>query len=346
MSRIGDTTSRPTAPTARPPEQAPAPSPEATARPAAQPTPPATGHSPVSEFIQQQATLGNATNVANASGVPSGISGMFPRTPPNLSLGLNRLNVAGSLAAVPLSAMTARNDIARAQANPSQGTIAQATASTLSVPRNTLAAAGAVFTASNARTYRDAHRAAETAFRTAAPNASEAAVRAASRTAARSSVDALTTGIRSGADAARPVNSAGVRAVESAVTAGVRGSSDDAIRTVMGAGTRAAARAELRTAAAGTARAATSAAVHSGAGAVGRAAARFAPGVNVAVAALDVGVAAATWANPQSSTTARVTSSITALGSVAAATNIPIVSQVGAGVSVVSSFVGGLFGGD
>jgi hypothetical protein len=32
------------------------------------------------------------------------------------------------------------------------------------------------------------------------------------------------------------------------------------------------------------------------------------------------------------------------VGSVAAATNIPVVSQVGAAVSTVSSFVGGLFG--
>jgi hypothetical protein len=38
-----------------------------------------------------------------------------------------------------------------------------------------------------------------------------------------------------------------------------------------------------------------------------------------------------------------VTSGITALGSIAAATNIPVVSQVGAAVSTVSSVIGSFF---
>jgi hypothetical protein len=292
----------------------------------------------MSEFVESATKVAN--NVANAIQVPSGISGMF-RTPPGLSLGLNRLNAVGSVAAVPLSVYAAVRDVSAARANPNQSTRAAATASVLGVPRNTLAAAGAVFSASTARTYRAAYNAAEGAFRAAAPNVSRSALRSASHAAASASGEALTNGIRSGAS--RLINRTGVRAVESAVSTAVR-SEGAAIRTVMGASTRAAARAELRAAASGAARAATSAATHAGAGALGRAAARFAPGVNVAVAALDVGIMAATLANPEASRTAKVTSVITAAGSIAAATNIPVVSQVGAAVSVVSSFVGGLFG--
>ncbi|WP_224245729.1 hypothetical protein [Hyalangium gracile] len=345
MSRVGDASTRPApqpTPTTRPtPTARPAPTPQPT--PTARPTPPApqqTGHSSASEFLQSAFTVAN--NVANGIQVPSGLAGLNPTTAPGLSLGLNRLNGVGSLAAIPLSGITAAQHISAAVANPNQSTIAQATGSTINVPRNIAAGAGALFGAANARTYRDAFRAAEGAFRTAAPAASQRALSAASHAAARSSLDAVTSGIRSGAT--QLVNSNGVRAAESAISSAVRSSSDDAIRTIMGTGTRAAARAELRTAAAGAARAATSAAAHSGASALGRAAARFAPGVNVAVAAMDVGIFAATMANPESSTTARVTSGITALGSIAAATNIPVLSQAGAAVSVVSSFVGGLFG--
>ncbi|WP_224367561.1 hypothetical protein [Hyalangium versicolor] len=75
-----------------------------------------------------------------------------------------------------------------------------------------------------------------------------------------------------------------------------------------------------------------------------KAAGRFVPGVNVAIAAADAATAFATVRDPKASTTKKVTSVVTAVGSAAAATNIPVVSQVGAAVSTVSSFVGGLFG--
>ena len=58
------------------------------------------------------------------------------------------------------------------------------------------------------------------------------------------------------------------------------------------------------------------------------------------IAALDVGIAVKTITDPKASIAAKVTSGITALGSVAAATNIPIVSQVGAAVSLASTAVG------
>jgi hypothetical protein len=77
-----------------------------------------------------------------------------------------------------------------------------------------------------------------------------------------------------------------------------------------------------------------------GAGSVAKLAGRFAPGLNVGIAALDVGIAVKTITDPKASIAAKVTSGITALGSVAAATNIPIVSQVGAAVSIASTAVG------
>lgn len=74
-----------------------------------------------------------------------------------------------------------------------------------------------------------------------------------------------------------------------------------------------------------------------------RAAGRFVPGANVAIAALDVNEARRAFQDPNASAGRRATAAITALGSVAAATNIPIVSQVGAAISTVSSVVGAWF---
>ncbi len=75
-----------------------------------------------------------------------------------------------------------------------------------------------------------------------------------------------------------------------------------------------------------------------------KAAGRLVPGVNVAIAAADAASAVATVKDPNASTTKKVTSVITAIGSAAAATDIPGVAQAGAVVSAVSGFVGGLFG--
>lgn len=94
--------------------------------------------------------------------------------------------------------------------------------------------------------------------------------------------------------------------------------------------------------------AALRAGTRAGASTVGRAAARFVPGVNVAMAVVDTGLAARdTYRAVQDPTPRNIGraafSGVTALGSIAAATNIPVVSQIGAGVSVVSSFIGSLF---
>lgn len=77
-----------------------------------------------------------------------------------------------------------------------------------------------------------------------------------------------------------------------------------------------------------------------GAGTAARLAGRFAPGLNIAMAGVDTAIAARTLSDPKASVASKVTSSITAAGSIAAATNIPIVSQVGAGISAVSSIAG------
>ncbi|MEZ4318807.1 MAG: hypothetical protein R3F61_14935 [Myxococcota bacterium] len=73
--------------------------------------------------------------------------------------------------------------------------------------------------------------------------------------------------------------------------------------------------------------------------ALGKAGARFVPGMNVALAGLDAKHAWDTLRDPNASMSDKFTSSITAVGSGLAATNIPIVSQIGAGVSTVSSLV-------
>jgi hypothetical protein len=91
--------------------------------------------------------------------------------------------------------------------------------------------------------------------------------------------------------------------------------------------------------AAGTATAAASAA-SKGVGTAGRMAARFTPGLNVAVAAMDVGIAIKTISDPNATMAAKVTSGVTALGSVMAATNIPGVAQAGALISLGSTAVG------
>lgn len=76
------------------------------------------------------------------------------------------------------------------------------------------------------------------------------------------------------------------------------------------------------------------------AGTAAKLAGRFAPGLNVGIAALDTANAARTIADPKASVAAKVTSGITAAGSIVAATNIPVVSQIGAAVSTASTVVG------
>ncbi len=72
----------------------------------------------------------------------------------------------------------------------------------------------------------------------------------------------------------------------------------------------------------------------------GKAGGRFVPGVNVAIATADTAAFVSTLNDKNASVGKKVTAGITAAGSVLAATNIPIVSQVGGAVSTASSIVG------
>ncbi len=69
-------------------------------------------------------------------------------------------------------------------------------------------------------------------------------------------------------------------------------------------------------------------------------ASRFVPGANVAIAGLDVANAVNTQRDSRKTNLQKAAAWITAGGSVASATNIPVVSQVGAGVSFISDAVG------
>ncbi|MFP2906174.1 hypothetical protein ACLESD_14135 [Pyxidicoccus sp. 3LFB2] len=80
----------------------------------------------------------------------------------------------------------------------------------------------------------------------------------------------------------------------------------------------------------------------SAAGTLAKTAGRFAPGANVAIAVADTAKAISTL-NSDANAGKKITAGITALGSIAAATNIPVVSQAGAAVSAVSDFVGSFF---
>jgi hypothetical protein len=63
---------------------------------------------------------------------------------------------------------------------------------------------------------------------------------------------------------------------------------------------------------------------------------RFVPGANVAMAGLDVAVAASTQRDPNASGVDKGLAWATAAGSVVSASNIPVVSQIGAGASVAT----------
>ncbi|MDB5099828.1 MAG: hypothetical protein JWM80_4249 [Cyanobacteria bacterium RYN_339] len=76
-----------------------------------------------------------------------------------------------------------------------------------------------------------------------------------------------------------------------------------------------------------------------GAKVAGKGLARFAPGVNIAIAAYDTYHAGKVWADPKSTGWQKGMATATAVFSWAAATNIPIVSQVGAVLSIGTSIL-------
>ncbi len=214
--------------------------------------------------------------------------------------------LAASVAQLPGAAYLAARDTRDFFRNPSGATANKAFGSLASAASTGLnVVKGGLDFAGNVSNYRAAANAARTAFTQAAPDAARAVANRVASSAAREAVEG------------------GSRQVVRAVAA-----------RAAGEGLEAAGRLGAN---------AARAAVHGGGTAVARAAGRFAPGLNVAIAVADTAAAVSTIADPNASTGKKVTAGITALGSIAAATNIPVVSQVGAAVSTVSSFVGSFF---
>ncbi len=248
---------------------------------------------------------------------------------PSLSRAGNRAGIIGNAMAIP-------NGIADAQKAWEEGNTAGVVrhgASTLSsvgqIYRDGGAAAIDRALSSEAYARFRSNRAAGTAFRQSVPGASGKVVSAASRQA---TAEALKGKLIKPASAA----------VTDAAKAAAKSTSGSIAR---GAGTvsRNAARVALREGGEAAAKAATRAVATSALKTGAKAAGRFVPGVNVGIAALDTAAAAATLADKDASIGKKVTSVITAAGSIVSATNIPIVSQVGAAVSTISSFIGSFF---
>lgn len=251
---------------------------------------------------------------------------------------LGKLKLAGGVAgavsgivSLPGQLASSVKDIRQAVRTGSRADVVQAAQTALGAASSAVkAVSGGLESAVAVNKLATTYRAARLAFKAAAPGVSAAVARAAAKSAMKSTVEGAT----------RQVARAAARAVVKDVARAEAGS---LARAVAGSASRAAAKATLQ----GASHAAVEAAAHAGAkaatGALSRAAARFAPGVNVAMAAIDTGVAVATLADPKASTGKKIASCITAAGSIAAATNIPIVSQVGAAVSTVSALVGAFF---
>jgi ribosomal protein L27 len=236
-----------------------------------------------------------------------------------------RMGVAGAvLAAVQLpgNLATASKDIREAVRNTTRETVSEAVASTTVLLSNAAHAASNALDAGNhIFTHRAALTAARKAFQAAAPGAGRAVTEAVAKSAAKAVVAKST--------------------LELATTAArVAGQHVAAAGQVVAAGTKNA----IAAGSAVAAKAAKTAAVEAGQGMLANTSSRFVPGLNVGIAVLDTVYAAKTLMDPKASTTAKVTSVITAMGSTAAATNFPLVSQIGGFVSLASSAYGAFFG--
>jgi len=252
------------------------------------------------------------------------------------------MNAAMRYAGIPGAVManaTAFKDIRQAIRSGSKDDIITATRSSLDATKATITAAtggivggkvmGGVLGGTIMKGKLDAGKKAVDAFRKALPNASDDVLKAVR--------NAATKGIFEGG-ATKAVG----RAISSAAGDAAKAGSSLA-KGILGSGTRSAAKAALSAVGKEAGEAAVKAGAKAAAGTAAKALGRFAPGVNVAIAAVDVANAGATLMDKNASTGKKVTSVITAVGSIAAATNIPIVSQVGAAVSTVSSIVGAFF---
>ncbi|RKH43533.1 hypothetical protein [Corallococcus sicarius] len=252
------------------------------------------------------------------------------------------MNAAMRYAGIPGAAMagaTAFKDVRQAIRSGSKDDIITATRSSLDAAKATVTAAtggivgskvmGGVLGGTIMKGKLEAGKKAAEAFKKALPNASDDVLKAVK--------NAATKGIFEGG-ATKAVSRAVTSAAGDAAKAG-----GTLAKGILGSGTRSAAKAALSTAGREAGEVALKAGAKAAAGTAAKTLGRFAPGVNVAIAAIDVANAGATLMDKNASTGKKVTSVITAVGSIAAATNIPVVSQIGAAVSTVSSIVGAFF---
>ena len=147
------------------------------------------------------------------------------------------------------------------------------------------------------------------------------------------------------AAAEQALKDAGAKDARRAVTSAAGDAAKKTSTLAKGAGatSRGAAKAALREGGEAAAKAASKAVAKGALKTAGKAAGRFVPGLNAGIAVADTAAAAATLRDPKASTGKKISSVITAAGSIAVATNIPGVSQAGAAISTVSSFIGSFF---
>ncbi|AEI62470.1 hypothetical protein [Corallococcus macrosporus] len=318
------------APPIRRNEPRPVPPPPVTARPTPPPPPPPpapakqedrfeAAHNVVGQFANGAKIASDSvagTQVREGTGprrfgntaLPGGNGSIVEGTNTRLSRGAGAVGLAASVSQLPGAGYLAARDVRDAFRNPSGESINKAAGSVASLASTGLnVVKGGLEVAGNVSNFRAATNAARTAFQAAAPEA-----------------------LRTGAGANRVVGAA----TDAALAGGSRNVVRGAAAAVAEEGAERAAR---------LAGNAARGALRNGGTAVARAAGRFAPGLNVAIAVADTAAAVSTIRDPNASTGKKITSGITALGSIAAATNIPVVSQAGAVVSTVSSFVGSFF---
>lgn len=252
------------------------------------------------------------------------------------------VNAAARYAGIPAAVAagaTAIKDVRQAMRTGSKEDIITATRSSLDAAKAGVTAAtggivggkvmGGVLGGTIMKETLESGKKAADAFKKALPNASDDVLKAVKNAATKGIFEGATTKGLS-------------RAITSAAGDAAKAGSTLA-KGILGSGTRSAAKAALATVGREAGEAALKQGAKAAAGTAARTLGRFAPGVNVAIAAIDVANAGATLMDKNASTGKKVTSVITAVGSIAAATNIPIVSQVGAAVSTVSSIVGAFF---
>lgn len=216
--------------------------------------------------------------------------------------------------------------------NPTRENITEATNSAIGTTRSAVSTASAgLQTARDVQRGTAAYRAADAALRNAAPGMAPSVRRAATRAATLSAFTGATP---------RTISQATRAAADRAIAR-----SGSSVSRATGAASRTLGRQVLSRSVTAASRAAAPAVARAATSTIARSAGRLVPGVNVAMAALDTAQFVSDMRNPNASTGTRITSGITALGSIAAATNIPVVSQVGAGVAALSSFASGFFGG-